>query len=215
MTFQAPDMRHVNLPILFACDDFVVVEKPSGLLSIPGKIQVDCVIARVREIFPGATGSLMVHRLDMDTSGVMVVALRPEAQRALHAQFEARQVVKEYVGICAGKLQGEGSVRLATRVDLENRPVQIIDPVHGKIGETRWRALAPCGENTRVAFEPLTGRTHQIRVHAALGLGHPLLGDRLYGDPNLAPRLLLHAHRIAFADPASGKALQFEACVPF
>jgi tRNA pseudouridine32 synthase/23S rRNA pseudouridine746 synthase len=184
---------------------FVVVDKPSGLLAIPGRTVEDSVVTRIRALFPHATGPLMVHRLDMDTSGLMVVALDEESQRALSMAFEARAVKKGYVAIVGGALDAdEGVVRLATRLDVDRRPRQIVDPVHGRPGETRWRVISRGpGARARVALEPLTGRTHQLRVHAALGLGAPILGDRLYGDPHSAPRLLLHAEHLEVPHPST------------
>lgn len=191
---------------------FVVIDKPSGVLAVPGKITGDSVIARVRALYPDATGPLMVHRLDMDTSGLMIVALDADAQRALSGQFEARVVEKSYVAVVGRVLEEDGGViRLHTRLDVERRPYQIVDPVHGKLGETRWSVVSRDLQRglTRVRFDPVTGRTHQLRLHALHGLRAPILGDRLYGDPTSAPRLFLHAELLAVFHPSTGERLLF------
>lgn len=213
------------LPVLQQGDGWVVVEKPAGLLSVPGKGEAnqDCVAARVMAMFPDATGPLTVHRLDMETSGVMVVALTPEAHRALSMQFEARTVNKRYVGVVGGSIaESDGVIELWHRVDLDHRPRQIIDRDRGKFAVTNWRAIERCevGEHvrTRIEFEPITGRTHQIRVACAApeGLGAPLIGDSLYGDLSDAiVRMLLHATMLEFTDPNSGQTIRVESPAPF
>lgn len=210
----------MSLNVLFRDDVLAVVDKPSGLLSCPGRGQDkrDSVETRVPLVFPHATGSITVHRLDQPASGVMVVALNPQAHRVLRAQFEARAVEKSYVAVLVGDVQGEqGVVELPFRLDVERRPYQVFDPVHGKVGVTHWKVLERQGGRTRVLFSPRTGRTHQLRLHAShpRGLGCPIAGDALYGDPTTAPRLLLHAWRLVFAHPVSGERLEFEAPVPF
>ena len=176
-------------------------------------------MARVRSAFPEATGPIAVHRLDMATSGLMVVALTVAAHRALSMQFEARRVEKTYIALLNGvpSLNG-GVIELPLRLDVENRPVQIHDPIHGRPCCTTWRALAFEGARTRVEFTPLTGRTHQLRVHAALGIGYPIVGDRLYGSYGSitpATRLMLHANWLAFAHPTTGARCEFASTVPF
>ena len=208
------------LNIVHAAPSFVVVDKPSGLLSVPGRgpNMQDCVATRVAAMFPAAAGPLIAHRLDMDTSGLMVVGLTTAAQRALSMQFEARVVRKQYIALVQGRVEADsGEVRLPFRVDIDDRPRQMYDPLHGKIGETRWRVLARQPRTTRLELVPRTGRTHQLRVHAAhrLGLGHPILGDRLYGRADSAPRLMLHASALFFDDPDSGAPLEFSSTVPF
>ena len=208
------------LRVLHADTGFAVIDKPAELLSCPGRTPAlhDSVQTRVPKVFPRAQGSILVHRLDQATSGVMVVALDAQSHRALRQQFDARQTEKAYVAELAGEVRGDaGTVALSFRVDLENRPHQILDPVHGKAGVTDWRVLARSAGRTRVLFHPRTGRTHQLRVHAAhaLGLGCPIAGDRLYGDPATAPRLMLHAWTLAFSHPTSGERLCFEAPLPF
>lgn len=199
---------------------FAVVDKPSGLLSCPGRAPElhDSVETRVPRVIPEAHGSILVHRLDQPTSGLLVVALDPATHRALRLQFEARTVEKVYEAELIGEVQGEeGTIRLPFRLDVERRPYQIYDPIHGKLGVTGWRVLGRRPGRTRVEFRPETGRTHQLRVHAAhpLGLGCPIAGDALYGDPQSAPRLLLHAKQLAFLHPLTGERLCFESTPPF
>jgi tRNA pseudouridine32 synthase/23S rRNA pseudouridine746 synthase len=204
-----------------------VVEKPPWMLSVPGKgpDKADCVAARVKALFPGSSGPLVVHRLDMETSGLIVLGLDEGAQRDLSGQFEGRTVEKAYTALlgpraAAGKdpLDSEtGTVRLPLRPDLENRPVQIVDPVHGRDSVTRWRVIGREVDRVRVRFEPITGRTHQIRVHSAWpdgGLGRPIIGDALYGGEP-AERLMLHAAYLSFLDPATGRRVEFESRAPF
>lgn len=209
-----------QLRVIHATARLVVVEKPSGLLSVPGKGEAkrDCVAARVAAMFPHATGPLVVHRLDMETSGLLVLGLDEAAQRDLSGQFERRVVEKAYVALLEGDVAGdEGLVELPIRPDIENRPVQIVDVELGRPAATRWRVLSRETDRTRVRFEPITGRTHQLRVHAAhpRGLGRPILGDVLYGDPSSAERLMLHAAELSLLDPATGRRLTFRSESPF
>ena len=223
--FQAPDMRAVPLEIVHADGCLVVVDKPAGLLAVPGRgpDRQDSVTTRIRARFPEARGPLTVHRLDMDTSGLMLVALTTQAQRSLSMAFEARDIDKRYVALLEGRLDDAGGeLQLATRLDPSDRPRQVVDPVRGRIGRTRWRRLGfesgSAGRwATRVDFEPLTGRTHQLRLHAAhpAGLGRPILGDRLYGDPASAPRLMLHATALAFDHPERGERMHLVSPCPF
>lgn len=192
------------------------------MLSVPGKGEGkrDCVAARVALMFPLATGPLIVHRLDMETSGLMVLGLDADAQRELSRQFEARLVEKEYAALLDGIVEPDsGRIDLPLRADIDRRPVQIVDHAQGRPAVTGWRVLARETDRTRVEFRPLTGRTHQLRVHAATpanagGLGHAIIGDALYGGPP-ADRLMLHASRLAFLDPASGRCVEFECPTPF
>lgn len=194
---------------------FVVIDKPSGLLSVPGRGEAmrDCVTERIKTLFPGCIDQPAVHRLDMDTSGLMVVARTKEAHKNLSRQFAGRQVEKHYIALVEGRLhRQEGEISLPFRLDPDNRPYQIHDPVHGKMGVSRWRLLGIEGERSRVEFTPLTGRTHQLRLHAAhpLGLSAPIVGDRLYGTGKLPGEMLLHAARLAFCHPESGQRMTWE-----
>ncbi len=193
----------------------VVVDKPGGLLAVPGRgpDKQDCVVNRVRRLFPESIEQPAVHRLDMDTSGLMVLALTTGAHRVLNRQFEERKVGKNYIALLDGVVEGEtGEIRLSFRLDPDNRPYQVFDPVHGKIGISRWRRLGVENGRTRVEFAPLTGRTHQLRLHAAhpLGLGVPIVGDRLYGNGKPGEPMLLHAAGLSFHHPASGELLLFQ-----
>lgn len=209
------------LPVIYEDPRFVVVDKPSGLLSVPAKDPTitDHVRNRVARLYPAATGPLSVHRLDMETSGLLIVALDAAAHRDLSIQFQERRVEKTYVAVVAGAVSAaEGRVDLPHRLDPERRPLQVVDLVHGKPAATRWRRLAveePA--RTRLELRPETGRTHQLRVHCAhpQGLGHPILGDRLYGDPASAPRLLLHARKLAFEHPETYARVEVEVPEPF
>ncbi len=213
-----------SIRVIWAGPRCVVVEKPLGMLSVPGKGpgKQDCVAARVREAFPHATGPLIVHRLDMETSGLMVLALDADAHRDLSRQFEQREVEKQYVAVLEGSVCGdEGVVDLPLRHDIENRPHQIVDFVHGGTAITQWRVTGREADRTRVLFLPKTGKSHQLRMHAATppdsmtrpdgtrtgGLGCPIVGDTLYGKAGT--RMLLHASLLAFRDPASGERVEF------
>jgi tRNA pseudouridine32 synthase/23S rRNA pseudouridine746 synthase len=216
--FSPPAVREAALSILFEDAWLVVVDKPCGLLSVPARDAsvTDSVQARLRARYPHAKGPLLVHRLDLDTSGLLVAALDPRTHAALQRQFLQREVHKRYVAWVEGLVPGErGTIDFPMRVDLDDRPRQIHDPVHGKAAVTEWQVLERRGERTRVAFFPLTGRTHQLRVHAAhpLGLGAPIVGDRLYGHPDV--RLHLHAEALAFQHPETGERLSFERPAPF
>jgi len=216
--FSPPAVVAEDLAVVFEDAWVVVVDKPQGLLSIPGKDAsvTDSVLARLRARYPRATGPLLVHRLDLDTSGLLVAALDPRTHADLQRQFTRREVHKRYVAWVEGLVRGDqGTIDFPMRVDLDDRPRQIHDPVHGKSAVTRWQVLERRGGRTRVAFFPLTGRTHQLRVHAAhpLGLGAPIVGDRLYGHPD--DRLHLHAESLSFRHPETGQLVSFERPAPF
>lgn len=204
-----------KIRVVHAAARYVVVEKPTGMLSVPGKGvgKEDCVAARVRGMFPGARGPLVVHRLDMETSGLLVLGLDEGAQRELSGQFEARLVGKRYVALVEGEVVGQaGEISLPLRPDLTNRPYQIVDRAEGREAVTRWRVAAREVDRTRVDFEPLTGRTHQLRVHASHpeGLGRPIIGDVLYGREEAgAPRLMLHAAYLSFLEPGGARRVEF------
>lgn len=213
-----PPAAPAELRILFEDASLVLVAKPEGLLSVPGKGAAleDSVLTRLRKRHPSATGPLLVHRLDLDTSGVLVAALDAATHAHLQRQFAQREVEKRYVAWLDGNVVGDsGTIDLALRVDLDDRPRQIHDPVHGLDAVTEWRVLERREGRTRVALFPRTGRTHQLRVHAAhpRGLAAPIVGDRLYGRGG--ERLQLHAESIAFEHPATGARLVIEWPAPF
>ena len=198
----------------------MVVDKASGMLSVPGRgpEKTDCVSNRVRILYPGCPEQPAVHRLDMDTSGLMVVARTQAAHRELSIQFIRRKTRKKYIALLQGELQGQsGVLELPFRLDIDNRPMQIYDPVHGKMGITHWERLALEDGMTRVSFRPVTGRTHQLRVHSAhaMGLGIPIVGDPLYGQGTGPGELKLHATELAFLHPLSGEELVFSSPPPF
>jgi tRNA pseudouridine32 synthase/23S rRNA pseudouridine746 synthase len=200
--------------LIYQDDHLLVANKPAGLLAVPGRGEdkQDCLSARLQYEFPDA---LVVHRLDMSTSGLMMLARGAEMQRLLSLLFQEREVKKRYVAVVAGKLAPEtGEVNLPIAVDWPNRPLHKIDAELGKPSLTRYRLLGFDTDNTRVELEPLTGRTHQLRVHMK-AIGHPILGDALYGDAASAPRLLLHATTLDFAHPLSGAPLHFVSAPPF
>jgi tRNA pseudouridine32 synthase/23S rRNA pseudouridine746 synthase len=210
-----PDAPIQTIPIVLDTGRYVVADKPSGLLSVPGKgpEKADCVRARVLAMYPDATGPMTVHRLDQDTSGLIVVALDADAQRAMSQVFEHRRVTKRYIAVVEGRLGSHaGLIDLPLRIDWPNRPKHIVAD-DGRPSQTSYRVLE-VGEDergpwTRVEFTPLTGRGHQLRVHAAdeRGLSAPILGDPLYGDTSRADRLLLHAWSLEYADPFTGELL--------
>jgi tRNA pseudouridine32 synthase/23S rRNA pseudouridine746 synthase len=199
---------------VFEDDWLVVVDKPCGLLSVPGRSGRlrDSVATRLRARYPGAE---VVHRLDLDTSGLLLAAKDAATHAALQALFARRAIDKRYVALLDGAPAADrGVIELALRVDLDDRPRQIHDPLHGKAALTEWRVLSRAA-TTRVALTPRTGRTHQLRVHAAhpAGLGAPIVGDRLYG--HRGDRLLLHAERLAFEHPRTGRPITVERPAPF
>jgi tRNA pseudouridine32 synthase/23S rRNA pseudouridine746 synthase len=191
-------------------EHLLVLDKPAGLLAVPGRTEPDCLAARAQARWPDA---LVVHRLDQATSGLIAFARGPDAQRTLNAHFERRRVHKRYVAVVEGEVAGEaGEIALALRVDWPNRPRQVVDPVAGKPSLTRWRVLARADGLTRLALEPVTGRSHQLRVHL-MALGHPIVGDDLYGRPG--GRLLLHAEHLALPHPYDGRPVAFDSHPPF
>lgn len=211
-------MHESSLDIIHRDPEFVVVNKVSGFLSVPGRgpDKLDCVANRVRALYPDCIEQPSVHRLDMDTSGLIVVALNRESQRNLSIQFQRRETSKRYIALLEGELiQERGTIRLPFRLDVDNRPRQIHDDVHGKLGITHWEKLAIEDGITRIGFMPITGRTHQLRVHAAheLGLGIPIVGDPLYGNGSGPGQMKLHACDLGFQHPTTGEPLAFH-CPP-
>ncbi|MCZ2495650.1 RNA pseudouridine synthase [Xylophilus sp. Kf1] len=212
---------------LFADAHLLVVDKPAGLLAVPGRGEdkQDCLVARLRGDWPDA---LVVHRLDMATSGVMVFARDAATQAALGRQFAERRVFKRYVAVVDGRLcqaedtlddEGWSMIDLPLNADWPRRPLQKVDRAAGKPSATRWRVAGhdPQARTTRVWLQPLTGRTHQLRVHL-LALGHAIVGDALYAAPAVAaaaPRLLLHAQTLALAHPVTRQPLRFDAAPAF
>ncbi|WP_299701045.1 RluA family pseudouridine synthase [uncultured Tateyamaria sp.] len=204
------------LDILHDDAEMLVVDKPSGLLSVPGKGEhlSDCLIARVQAVWPQA---LLVHRLDRDTSGVMVFGLTPHAQRFLSKQFELRSAKKTYVARVWGRMTPKtGRVDLPLIVDWPNRPRQHVDHENGKPAVTDWRVLRDAETESRVRLFPQTGRSHQLRVHM-LALGHPILGDPFYAEGPACEfdRLMLHSEELRIKHPDSGKMMRFRASAPF
>lgn len=208
--------RQEDMEILYHDSDIVVINKPGGLLAVPGRgaDKQDCAAARLRGHFPQMINQPAVHRLDMYTSGLMVFAMTAAAHRFLSTQFAERAVDKKYIAVILGSIaEAGGEIHLPFRLDPDNRPRQIYDPVHGKIGITRWRKLAENGTTTRIQFIPVTGRTHQLRVHAAhprpQGLGAPIIGDSIYGSGKDGDRMLLHACFLQFLHPGTGATVTF------
>jgi len=201
--------------IIYHDSSIVVVNKPGGLLSVPGRGQdkQDCLVKMIRDLFPECIPQPAVHRLDMDTSGLMVLALSAEAHKNLSLQFQNRTVKKQYLAVLTGIVEKEnGEIKLPFRLDINNRPYQIYDPIHGKLGITLWEKKSIINHQTRILFTPLTGRTHQLRVHAShpMGLGCPIVGDRLYGQGKSGDRLFLHASYLSFKHPDNNNTLIFE-----
>ena len=205
-----------SLNIVYEDDHLLLVNKPQGLLSIPGIDINDSVLTRLRQRYPDAKGPLLVHRLDLGTSGLLLAAKTPEAHKLLQRQFTERQIKKRYVAILEGILEdNEGTIQLPLRVDLDDRPRQLVCYEWGKTAITDWKKHSTEQGKTRVYFYPHTGRTHQLRVHAAHkdGLNTPIVGDELYGQP--AERLMLHAERLKFIHPDTGETMEIVAEAPF
>jgi tRNA pseudouridine32 synthase/23S rRNA pseudouridine746 synthase len=211
--YMPPD---TPLRLIHRDSQIVVVHKPAGLLSVPGRgdDRADCLIGRLRRAFPEV---LLVHRLDLDTSGVMVFALTRAAQANLGQQFEMRQVRKVYLARVRGRLEPkEGRVDLPLAVDWPNRPRQQVNHETGRAAVTDWRVVRAEQDESRVRLMPQTGRSHQLRVHMA-EIGHPILGDPLYatGAARDFPRLMLHAESLRLRDIESGRSVTFSAPCPF
>jgi tRNA pseudouridine32 synthase/23S rRNA pseudouridine746 synthase len=213
----------VPFELIYADEQLLVLNKPSGLLSVPGRgpDKQDCLSARVQSCYPDA---LIVHRLDMQTSGLLAMARGIAAQRAINLAFEQRRVHKRYQAVVDGSVQVVGDeawgvIDLPLELDWPNRPKHIVDHVNGRPSVTRWRVLSPEPElgGTRLELEPVTGRSHQLRVHLQ-AIGHPILGDDLYASPQAiarANRLLLHACELHLPHPVSGEPMTFFSLPPF
>lgn len=203
----------MDLALAYIDDHLIVADKPCGMLSVPGRApeNQDCVVTRLQALYPDA---LTVHRLDMVTSGLLLHGRGKEVQVALSKLFESRQVHKRYVALVEGELsQPSGEIELPLRCDWDNRPRQMVDWQLGKPAHTRWQLVGHENGNSRVLLEPVTGRSHQLRLHLA-SIGHPIIGDQMYGA-RPAPRVCLHASELGFAHPVSGQALLLHSPVPF
>lgn len=212
----ADSHRETKLDILYEDDYLLVINKPEGMLSVPGKGDVDSVYQRLSILYPEATGPIIVHRLDMATSGLLLAAKTKEAHQNLQAQFKNRTIRKRYIALLEGEVpQDEGEIRLPLCPDPLDRPRQIVSEEFGKPALTRYWVLERTSGKTLIAFYPQTGRTHQLRVHAAhpQGLHCPILGDELYGRK--AERLYLHAEYLAFTHPITSERIEIRAEVPF
>lgn len=210
MTTYSPP-RHLKLDILFQDKYLLIVNKPSGLLSVPGRGEdkLDSLIVRIQKEYPDA---LIVHRLDMSTSGLMIIALGKDNERTLSILFQQRKVDKKYVAVVNGIVSPQaGEIDLPLITDWPNRPKQKVDFKTGKPSQTRYQVLSYNNNTTRLELTPLTGRSHQLRVHMQ-SLGHVILGDELYANKDAikkSPRLLLHASYLRFQHPVSDEQLTF------
>jgi tRNA pseudouridine32 synthase / 23S rRNA pseudouridine746 synthase len=219
------DAPAAGFKLVYADDSLLVVDKPSGLLAVPGRGEdkKDCLSSRVQACYPEA---LVVHRLDMATSGLMLLARSRAVQRSLSLAFAAREIHKRYEAVVQGRLTmpahaeaGWAVIDLPIALDWPARPLRVIDTLRGKPSVTRWKVknYDPVTDTTRLLLEPVTGRSHQLRVHLQ-ALGHPILGDALYAPADVqaaAPRLLLHAQQLRLAHPVSGAPIEFVAETPF
>ena len=205
------------LPIVHVDEHVLVLDKPAGLLTVAGNSPelADCLEARVQAEYPGAT---MIHRLDMDTSGLIVLALNAAAHAHIGKQFENRQTRKSYIALVWGQLsEAAGRIDQPMKSDWPNRPKQHVDLIDGRPAITDWEVLETAADRTRLRLTPLTGRTHQLRVHMAF-LGHPILGDNLYAPSDAlaaSDRLCLHAETLDFRHPMGGAWMAFRSAVPF
>lgn len=203
----------MDLPLAYLDDHLIVADKPSGLLSVPGRApeNQDCVVTRLQAVYPDA---LTVHRLDMVTSGLLLHARGKAMQAALSQLFERRLVHKRYVALVEGHLEGaSGEIELPLRCDWDNRPRQMVDFDLGKPAHTRWQRLGHEGACSRVLLEPVTGRSHQLRLHLA-SIGHPIVGDVMYGAQPAA-RVCLHAAELGFTHPVTGQVMACQSPAPF
>jgi tRNA pseudouridine32 synthase/23S rRNA pseudouridine746 synthase len=205
----------MNVKIIYQDQFVVAVNKPHGLLSVPGlgAENQDCMISRLEQLVPDAK---VVHRLDCHTSGVMLFAIGVGMQRALSKMFHDRQMQKQYIAVVRQWLdEDSGVIQLPMRCDIENRPRQIVDHEHGKSALTCWQVMHRQSDAVRLLLKPETGRTHQLRVHCA-AMGNPIVGDKLYGnDVTEQPRMLLHARSLIFLHPVTGEEMNLRADCEF
>ena len=231
MSFLSVSKLPLGLPfeLIFEDSALLVFNKPSGLLSVPGKgpEKADCLRTRVQQVYPEA---LTVHRLDMSTSGILLMARSAELHRKLSIAFQDREVHKRYVAVVDGQIRDEGMllgddpatwrlIDLPIATDWINRPLQKIDMQDGKLSQTHYKIIRydAANDTTRLELAPVTGRTHQLRVHLQ-SIGHPILGDHLYASPEVmakSARLLLHASQLTFAHPITGEMLELHCEAPF
>ena len=207
-------MEQQALDVVYDDQWLTVLNKPSGMLTVPGKLLEDSLLTRYHEAYPEATGPIVVHRLDQETSGLVIFAKDKKTHKGLQQQFESHSIRKTYIALLDGLVtQDEGEIALPLRPDVDDRPRQCVDHEHGKPAVTRYHVLERRDGKTRIALEPLTGRTHQLRVHAShpQGLNCSIVGDRLYGTA--ARRLMLHAQSITFTHPATGAVISLS-CEP-
>lgn len=208
---QSQTSANHEIEILYEDEYLLIIHKPAGLLSVPGKLAADSAYQRISDLYPDATGPLVVHRLDMSTSGLLLMAKTKEVHKSLQAQFKGRSIKKRYIALLDGIIPEEvGMIELPLSPDFNHRPRQMVDMENGKPALTHWRVLERTEQYTRIEFTPVTGRTHQLRVHAAhpLGLNAPILGDELYGRK--ADRLYLHAEYLEFVHPVSEEVVRVE-----
>jgi len=211
---QISKMRKITVIAEYSDEHLIAVNKPAGLLTVPGRgpDKQNCLHTRIRENYPEA---LLVHRLDMDTSGLVLFARSPEMQRALGRLFEKRRISKTYIALVEGIIpEDRGRIELPLRKDMTCQlpPKHIVDGVHGKPAVTEWQVLERTASTTRMALFPRTGRSHQLRVHMK-NLGFPIIGDPIYGTPDR--RMMLHAEKLELIHPADGRPIIFECPVPF
>lgn len=217
MTFIYNPPTEPFLDVIYQDDDILVLNKQAGLLTVPGKDpkHADCLETRAQKQFPDA---LTVHRLDMDTSGLIVMGLNKFAHRHLSLQFQNRNVDKVYEALAYGRTQEKnGLIDLPLICDWPNRPKQMVDHEKGKPSQTKWHVTEQCDNYFRVKLTPLTGRSHQLRVHL-LALGHPILGDRFYADEKalgMRERLCLHSKEVTIMHPVQKEKMTFKSKVPF
>lgn len=208
------------MEIIHEDSDIIVINKPGGLLSVPGRgpQKQDSVSRRLQHLYPDMINQPAVHRLDMFTTGLMVFARTKETHRNLSIQFEKRQIKKQYIAVVGRNIRrNKGEIHLCFRLDPDNRPIQIYDPILGKKGSTLWRKMSSNDSSSRIEFTPITGRTHQLRLHSAhpLGLNASIIGDSLYGQGRDGDAMMLCSTLLGFHHPQNNTWIQFELDPPF